>query len=101
MTEIGELEATASIEDFGGPSGADLGNWAEVEVRLLSADPESRLSPNATVLESYRRRIWVTKGPSRVVSLLPDDLRGGDPSLASRFEEVSHVEVNLRSIDVR
>ena len=89
--ETGEVEAGGLISHDGGPFGRLHGGQAIVRVRAFSAGNSDRPAANAAQLWSAEASRWISRGAE---TRMPFAIASYG-ELATHFDEITHIQVNL------
>lgn len=110
----GVAECTGTISNSGGPQGALMGSNVTIYLRAYAGVPQHPNVANAApMLWETTHKLWVSRGPSQAISLLPGTATttylngdrisftaGGTSSLREevrrRFDQITHLEVELQ-----
>lgn len=103
IDRTGRINASGTILSGGGPAGAWRGEKAIIEVRAISAPPEDRDATAGVVMWSKSQEVWVPRGELTTIDLLDRDCLTLEDRriLGESFDAISHVEVNLQTVEVR
>jgi hypothetical protein len=95
--DTGIIAASGRVSHDGGPVGALAGARITIILRAYAAPITSRELPlDSPMVWEARRQLWVSRNQPNVVSLAAAD-QGYFPQLRERFDEITHLEVELES----